>query len=121
MDEANESPIVVVELKPRKVPMGVARKLLGEKGRSQVYDLLSEGKLTGSKDGFKVLIDVSSIENYLDSLPPLVIAPKRRQKFSSEDTARLRRKDAELRKDAERLRRKDAERPRRRLRRVHKK
>ena len=64
------SPIATEGLKPVAVKIPVARKLLADKARSEIYKLLAAGLLDGLKDGPRTLITVASIERYSASLPP---------------------------------------------------
>lgn len=71
-------------LKPFAVPMRVARRLLGDKARSEVYEAIGQQRLVALKDGNKVLITTASIERYLASLPPAQIkapAPRKNSKI----------------------------------------
>jgi excisionase family DNA binding protein len=56
-------------LQPTLVTINEARKLLANKGRSQIYDAIADGKLVAFKDGKKTLIAVESIDRYLAQLP----------------------------------------------------
>ena len=64
---ANES--VAECLKPFAVKIPVASNLLGDKSRSEIYELLAAGLLEGVKDGARTLIVVKSIERYNAALP----------------------------------------------------
>jgi hypothetical protein len=62
----------VTHLIPRGVPIPEARRLLGNKGRSAVYEALRAGHLEGFKDGKRTLVSIASIENYNNNrLKPL--------------------------------------------------
>ena len=65
---ANES--ATEGLKPFAVKIPAASQLLGDKARSEIYELLAAGLLDGVKDGTRTLITVASIERYLAALPP---------------------------------------------------
>jgi hypothetical protein len=82
---ANNQQTTAPALEPHAVPVPEARRLLGNKSRSQLYEDLSAGKLDAVKDGSKTLIVLASIRRYQASLPPAKITPKpprshRRQK-----------------------------------------
>jgi hypothetical protein len=67
-------------LTPIAVPISEARKLLGNKGRSQLYEALGRGELRAIKDGSKTLVLLESIRAYMAALPPAKIAaPRPRQ------------------------------------------
>jgi hypothetical protein len=78
---------------PTKVRIPIARWMLGGKSKSEVYVMLGDGRLTGSRDGHTALIDVDSIQRHLASLPPLKIKPLNRDR-----RARLHQLAAERRK-----------------------
>jgi hypothetical protein len=58
--EQNLAALKQAALKPFAVPIGLARKLLGEKARSQIYEAIGAGKLTAIKDNRKTLITLAS-------------------------------------------------------------
>jgi hypothetical protein len=64
---ANES--ATEGLKPFAVKIPVASKLLGDKARSEIYELLDAGLLEAVKDKTRTLIIVASIERYNAALP----------------------------------------------------
>ncbi len=68
---------IYTELKPRAVPIRDARKLLGNKARSEVYREVGRGNLDAVKDGNKTLITLASIERYMASLPPAKIGSQK--------------------------------------------
>jgi hypothetical protein len=57
-------------LVPYAVPVPVARALLGNKGRTQVYEAIAAGQLDAVKDGNKLLITTESIMRRQKALPP---------------------------------------------------
>jgi hypothetical protein len=58
------------QLKPPAVPVDEARRLLGNKGRNQIYELVKSGKIVAVRDGNKkMLILVDSCERYIAGLP----------------------------------------------------
>jgi hypothetical protein len=57
------------ELKPVAVKIVVAQRLLADKARSEVYELISLGELDALKDGNRTLITTASIEKYMAGLP----------------------------------------------------
>jgi hypothetical protein len=57
-------------IKPFAVPIPEAQRLLGDKGRSPLYEAISRGELRAVKDGNKTLIVLESIERYMAALPP---------------------------------------------------
>jgi hypothetical protein len=71
--EQNLAALKQAALKPFAVPIGLARKLLGEKARSQIYEAIGAGKLTAIKDNRKTLITLASIEAYMAALPRAAI------------------------------------------------
>jgi hypothetical protein len=62
-------------LRPHAVAMPLARKLLADKSRSEVYEEIGLGNLDAVKDGAKTLITLESIERYMSKLPPAKIKP----------------------------------------------
>jgi hypothetical protein len=62
-------------LEPYAVPVPEARRLLGDKSHSALYELLGRGELAAIKDGAKTLIVLASIRRYQASLPPAKIRP----------------------------------------------
>jgi len=60
---------------PKAVPMPEARRRMGNKSRSGVYDALARGRLEGFKDGVRLLITVRSIDAYMAALPPAKFKP----------------------------------------------
>jgi hypothetical protein len=65
------------DLRPLVVTISVARKLLGDKSRSEIYEAIARNEFEALKDGSKTLIKVASIERYLDALPPAKIKPQK--------------------------------------------
>jgi hypothetical protein len=63
-------------LRPSVVTIPVARKLLGDKSRSEIYEAIGRNELEALKDGNKTIITVASIEKYLALLPRAKIGPK---------------------------------------------
>jgi hypothetical protein len=59
---------------PYAVPVEKGRVLAGDKGRTQIYDLVKEGKLQAIKDGSKTLIVTESIYRYMMGLPSAELA-----------------------------------------------
>jgi hypothetical protein len=66
-------------LRPHAVSIPVARRLLGDKARSEVYEEIGLGNLDAVKDGTKTLITLESIERYMSKLPPAKIKPTARR------------------------------------------
>ncbi len=59
-----------LELKPYAVPLPIAQKLLGGKGKGRIYEAIGRGELEAIKDGKRTLIILASIERRQKSLPP---------------------------------------------------
>jgi hypothetical protein len=76
-------------LKPPHVKIPVARKLLGDKARSEIYKLLAAGLLDGVKDGPRTLI-IASIEQYNKSLLPWRLAKSKAPEKSKSPAPRRR-------------------------------
>jgi hypothetical protein len=51
-------------------------------GRSRIYELLGEGKLTAKKDGKSILVETASAIAYMRDLPPAKIASSQKSKRS---------------------------------------
>jgi hypothetical protein len=66
MPEITDQP----ELKPFAVQIPVARKLLGGKCKTGIYEAIARGELDAVKDGKRTLITTASIERRQKSLPP---------------------------------------------------
>jgi hypothetical protein len=64
-------------LEPYAVPIPEARRLLGNKAHSTLYEELGRGRLVAIKDGSKTLITVESIQRYMANLPAAKIKPPR--------------------------------------------
>jgi hypothetical protein len=60
----------IAPLKPYAVTIPVAKPLLANKCRSEIYEAIARGELDAIKDGPKTLIVVASIERYMRSRPP---------------------------------------------------
>lgn len=69
MSEIKDSDQAKLAPQPTLVTINEARKLLANKGRSQIYDAIADGKLDAVKDGKKTLITIKSIDRYLAQLP----------------------------------------------------
>jgi hypothetical protein len=67
----------IQDLRPLVVTVSVARKLLGDKSRSEIYEAIGRNDLEALKDGAKTLISVLSIERYLAALPAAKIKRQR--------------------------------------------
>jgi hypothetical protein len=62
---------VFPQLEPFAVPLDEARRLLGNKGRNQVFEAIRRGELDAVRDGNKTLITVESIRRRQAALPPI--------------------------------------------------
>jgi hypothetical protein len=60
----------IAPLQPYAVTIPVAKPLLANKCRSQIYECIAAGELDAIKDGPRTLIVVASIERYMRSRPP---------------------------------------------------
>jgi hypothetical protein len=60
---------IVDDLEPIAVPVPTARRLLGNKATSEVYEAIGRGDLVALKDGRKTLITIASIRAYVAALP----------------------------------------------------
>jgi hypothetical protein len=63
------APAAACALRPSVVTISVARKLLGDKSRSEIYEAIARNDLEALKDGNKTIITVASIEKYIARLP----------------------------------------------------
>jgi len=70
-------------LKPHAVTIKVARRLLADKARSEIYKAVHRGDLDAIKDGVRTLITLASIESYMTRLPPAKFQPLRRARRQS--------------------------------------
>jgi hypothetical protein len=57
------------------VPIKVARSLLGDKARSEIYEAAARGELVLVKDGHKTLVTVASIRSYQAKWPRITVKP----------------------------------------------
>jgi excisionase family DNA binding protein len=48
-------------------------------GRSKMYDLIAEGRITAYKDGHQTKIDEDSLDAHMAALPRLVLKPSKRR------------------------------------------
>ncbi len=55
-------------LAPKFVDTDTARKMLGNIGKTKLYELMKEGRLARAKIGAKTLISVESIESFSASI-----------------------------------------------------
>jgi hypothetical protein len=62
-------------LRPFAVPIPEAKRLLGNKARSDIYVAIGDGRLSAIKDGNRTLVTVESIDRYMKSLPSANIKP----------------------------------------------
>jgi hypothetical protein len=86
-------PLPPASLRPFAVPLRrEARRLLGNKSYSSIYEAIGRGELTAVKDGQKTLLTLESIERYMRSLPAAKIKPPtpRRPHQSNSDRRRRR-------------------------------
>lgn len=65
---------------PFAVNIPTARKVLGGKARSAIYDEIGLGNLDAVKDGAKTLITVESIIRYCSRMRPAKIGPPKPKK-----------------------------------------
>jgi hypothetical protein len=56
-------------------------------GRSRIYELLGEGKLTAKKSGRSIVVETRSALAYMRDLPPARIAPSRKSAKADAEAA----------------------------------
>ena len=64
---------------PILAPVEQAAAMIG-RGRSFIYECISDGTLKAVKSNKRTLIVVESLKDYATSLPPAKIAPMRRRR-----------------------------------------
>lgn len=70
---ATETENSEASLRPFAVSMKVARQLLGDKARSEIYKRIADGRLIAVRDGKKTLVTTESIDAYLRALPRIKV------------------------------------------------
>jgi hypothetical protein len=83
---------------PIAAGMDDAERLSGI-GRTELYELIKQGKIEARKHGRRTLIVVASLRNYLNSLPPYdprVAAAKLRRAVEGRQAMRRARRDGRI-------------------------
>jgi len=80
MSDTEQTTTKIPELKPYAVDIPDARKLMGNKSRSGVYEAAARGEVDFVKDGKKTLVVLASIERRQAALPPanVKLTPRKR-------------------------------------------
>jgi hypothetical protein len=82
MSDTGQTTTKIPELKPYAVDIPVARKLMGNKSRSEVYEAAAKGEVDFVKDGKKTLVVLASIERRQAALPAanVKLTPRKRRR-----------------------------------------